>query len=134
MLILFHDIFGFYKQCSVWNFLSKFFGNVRMSKCCPEVFCKNGVVKKAAKFTEKHLCWRLYLIKLQAFRKLQKLQQEYCIWKIFDETEFTETKKYHGINKIDTNIHKILQNYFTSKYWDNIWNGCFWTVLLSETN
>ena len=32
----------------------------------PEVFCKNGVLKNFAKFTGKHLCQGLFLIKLQA--------------------------------------------------------------------
>ena len=33
----------------------------------PEVFCKKKVISKTfAIFTEKHLCWSLFLIKLQA--------------------------------------------------------------------
>ena len=32
----------------------------------PEVFCKKGVLKNFANFTGKHLCWSLFLIKLQA--------------------------------------------------------------------
>ena len=32
----------------------------------PEVFCKKSVLKNFAKFTGKHLCQRLFLIKLQA--------------------------------------------------------------------
>ena len=28
---------------------------------CPEVFCKNEVLKTFAKFTEKHVCWSLFL-------------------------------------------------------------------------
>ena len=32
----------------------------------PEVFYKKGVLKDFAKFTGKHLCWSLFLIKLQA--------------------------------------------------------------------
>ena len=33
---------------------------------CPEVFCKKGVLKNLTKFTGKHLCQSLFLIKLQA--------------------------------------------------------------------
>ena len=33
----------------------------------PEVFCKKAVLKYFAKFTEKELCWSLFLIKSQAF-------------------------------------------------------------------
>ena len=32
----------------------------------PEVFCKKGFLKDFAKFTGKHLCQGLFLIKLQA--------------------------------------------------------------------
>ena len=34
----------------------------------PEVFCKKAALKTYAKFTGKHMCWSLFLIKLQAFR------------------------------------------------------------------
>ena len=33
---------------------------------CPEVFCKKGVLRNFAKFTGKHLCQSLFLIKLLA--------------------------------------------------------------------
>ena len=33
-----------------------------------QMFFKIGVLKKFAMFTGKHLCWSLFLIKLQAFR------------------------------------------------------------------
>ena len=32
----------------------------------PEVFCKKDALKSYAKFTGKHLCWSLFLIKLQS--------------------------------------------------------------------
>ena len=32
------------------------------------MFCKKGVLKNLANFTGKHLCWSLFLIKLQVFR------------------------------------------------------------------
>ena len=32
----------------------------------PEVFCKKCALKSFANFTGKHLCWSLFLIKLQA--------------------------------------------------------------------
>ena len=40
-----------------------------LPKCrssCPEVFCKKGVLRNFGKFTGKHLCLSLLLIKLQA--------------------------------------------------------------------
>ena len=36
-----------------------------MHKLPPEVFCENDVLEKFANFTGKHLCWGLFLIKLQ---------------------------------------------------------------------
>ena len=35
----------------------------------PEVFCKRVVLKKFTKFTGKHLCRSIFLIKLQAWRR-----------------------------------------------------------------
>ena len=32
------------------------------------VFYKNAVLKNLAEFTEKHLCWSLFLLTLQVFR------------------------------------------------------------------
>ena len=34
----------------------------------PEVFCKKGLLKNLTKFTGKHFCWSIFLIKLQAFK------------------------------------------------------------------
>ena len=42
------------------------FVTVRSSR--PEVFCEKGVLRNFAKFTGKHLCQSLFLIKLQASR------------------------------------------------------------------
>ena len=38
--------------------------DIRSSR--PEVFCKKGVLRNFTKFTGKHLCQSLFLIKLQA--------------------------------------------------------------------
>ena len=52
---------------------------------CSQMFFKIHVLKNFAVFTEKHLCWSLFLIKLQAFRQFyqketptQVLSCEYC--------------------------------------------------------
>ena len=42
----------------------------------PEVFCKIGVLKNFANFTEKHLCWCLFLIKLQALKQVALWDKE----------------------------------------------------------
>ena len=38
---------------------------------CLKVFCEKDVLKSFSKFTGKHLCWSLVLIKLQAKKRLQ---------------------------------------------------------------
>ena len=50
------------------------------------MFCKKGVIEDFAKFTEKHLCWSLFLIKLQAEHWLSisiALIRLMFPWKIF---------------------------------------------------
>ena len=37
----------------------------------PEVFCKKGLLKNLTKFTGKHFCWSIFLIKLQAFNLIE---------------------------------------------------------------
>ena len=69
----------------------------------PEVFCKKGVLRNFGKFTGKHLCQSLFLIKLQAsgqsffFNKVvyeiketlaQVFSYEFC--ESFKNTFFTE--------------------------------------------
>ena len=39
--------------------------SVKYRSSRPEMFCKKGVLKNFAIFTGKHLCWSLFLIKLQ---------------------------------------------------------------------
>ena len=57
---------------------------------------KVGVLKNFANFTGKHLCWRLFLIKLQAFRPATLLKRDsntgvfQKICKIFKNIFFTE--------------------------------------------
>ena len=59
-----------------------------------QIFIKVGVLKNVAIFTGKHLCWNLFLIKMQAWRSLlvkkktptQVFPFEYC--KIFKTTFF----------------------------------------------
>ena len=45
-----------------------------------ELFYKKGVHKKFANFTGKHLCWSLFLIKLQAFRRYFPVKFEELLW------------------------------------------------------
>ena len=42
----------------------------------PEVFCKNGVLRNIAKFTEKHLCQSLFFIKAVGLRPSTLLKNE----------------------------------------------------------
>ena len=54
-----------YKWCDVTSHASDVNDNVKASSSRPEVFCKKGVLRNFAKFTGKHLCWSLLLIKVQ---------------------------------------------------------------------
>ena len=49
-----------WKYCYTFLFLKKLSRGSR-----PEVFCEKGVLRNFAKFTGKHLCQSLFLIKLQ---------------------------------------------------------------------
>ena len=46
-----------------------------MQKQPPEMFYKNAVPNNFAIFNGKHLCWSLFLIKLQAFRHATLLKK-----------------------------------------------------------
>ena len=48
----------------------------KFSKPPPEVYCKKGVLNFFANFTGKHLCWSLFLIKLQAFSPVHLLKRD----------------------------------------------------------
>ena len=55
------------------------------------MFFKIGVRKYFANFTDKHRSWSLFLIKMQAFRTLLKLQvififTEHLQWLLLDDT------------------------------------------------
>ena len=47
-------------------FLIKLFFSLHIRSSRPEGFCKRSFLKNFAKLTEKHLCWSLFLINLQA--------------------------------------------------------------------
>ena len=42
------------------------------------MFFKIGILKKFENFTEKHLCWSLFLIKLQDFRRCVQVNVGPC--------------------------------------------------------
>ena len=54
----------------------------------PEVFSEEGIFKKFANFKGKHLCWSLFLIKLQKETPTQIFCYE--IFEIFKNTYFEE--------------------------------------------
>ena len=51
---------------------------VQNQKQPPEVFYKKAIIKNFGIFSGKHLCWSLFLIKLQAFRTIKKRLQHMC--------------------------------------------------------
>ena len=62
------------------SILNYFFKKIKkqppeVQKQSPEVFCKKSVLKNFANFTGKHLCWSIFIIKLQAFN-LQVFKKE----------------------------------------------------------
>ena len=80
-----------------------------------EVFCKKCVLKNFAYFTRKHLCWSLFLIKLQDFRHAetptQVLYRKIC--KISKNSYFEHLRATaSGIFKILSNIYVTLLNVF----------------------
>ena len=49
----------------IWHYRETFF---QLKRQPPKLFCKKGILKNFAVFTGKHLCWSLFLIKMQSFR------------------------------------------------------------------
>ena len=89
-----HDFLGVKcwvnKRVSFQNLLlSLFFSFAFCTPRC-QMFFKIGILKTFAIFTRKHLCWRLFLIRLQSRRSaiLLKRDSKYC--EIFKNTFFTE--------------------------------------------
>ena len=67
-------------------------------RSCHQMFStKKTVFKDFAIFTEKQLCWSLFLIKLKAFRAAALLKRDFCavvilwIWRTFKEHLFWRT-------------------------------------------
>ena len=58
----------------------------------PEVFCKKGVLRNFAKFTEKHLCQGLFLPEACNFIKKETRAQTFSceFWEISENTFFTK--------------------------------------------
>ena len=62
-LQMFFQLFCHCSRVNYINYNNKFCIS-RSSR--PEVFCKKVALKTSAKFTRNHLCWSLFLMKLQA--------------------------------------------------------------------
>ena len=48
------------------KFLTLYFWKINVKKQPPDMSCEKSALKNFAKFTGKHMCWSLFLIKLQA--------------------------------------------------------------------
>ena len=84
------------KKIRICKFVSQLFHFVylpvlNVQNSCWLMFFKKGVLKNFPIFTEKHLCWSFFLIKLQVFLKtdrntgvflliLRNLKDERCLW------------------------------------------------------
>ena len=86
---------------------SHFFLKVNTNKKqSPEVFCKKAVLKNSAILTGKQLCWRLFLIKLQAFRPAtlsKKRHRHKCLLVKFAKFLKTPNLKNIGERLLPTN-------------------------------
>ena len=51
--------------------------NKKLRSSCPEVFCEKEVLKNFAKFTGKHLCWRLFKKELEVSRLYHNLLEQF---------------------------------------------------------
>ena len=49
------------------NSIMPFSSLIQSRRSRPEVFCKTGVLRSSTKFTGKHLCWSLFLIKRRLY-------------------------------------------------------------------
>ena len=104
--------------CNTQSLHINFDAALKIQKQPPQVFSEKVVLKNFTNFIEKHLCWSLFLIKLQAFRPttvlkktpMQVLSCEIC--GIFKNTYFEEYLRTTASKDIET-LRKICRNPFS---------------------
>ena len=83
---------------------------------CPEVFCKQSVLRNFAKFTGKHLCQRLFFNKVAGLRPVTLLKKS--LWHRCFHVNFAKflrahfsTEHHHGVafGKSERPMHVTLQ-------------------------
>ena len=85
----FRFFFFFWENVHFIRCLLYFFINVgKRLKSRSQTFFKTGALKNFAIFTGKHLCWNLFLIKLQDWKYNTVFSYEYC--KIFENSFFMD--------------------------------------------
>ena len=81
---------------AVFKQMNEKFGTTLFRSSHSQIFFKTGVFKNFAIFIEKHLCWNLFLIKLQTWRSVTWLKREsitgvFCeYWEICTSRFFIE--------------------------------------------
>ena len=65
----------------------------------PEVLCKKSVLKNFTKFTGKHLCWSLFLIKLKVFRSATLLKRD-SNTRVFFSVKFAKVLRTPSLKNI----------------------------------
>ena len=100
-------------RCSVKKGVLKNITNFTGQKQSQEVFHKEAVLKNFSIFTGKHLCWSLFLLKLQAWRLATLLKRhskvffcEYC--KVFKRSYFEEYQWATASNRKTSALESFL--------------------------
>ena len=72
----------------------------------PEVFCKNGILKKFTKCTEKHLCESLFLNKVAGLRSVTLLKKR--LWHRYFPVNLAKFFKRKRVYTLSANIAKVI--------------------------
>ena len=83
-----NDKFSWKHSDSFYFFKMRFTGDCSYESSSPDVFCKKDVLKNLAKFTGKHMCHTLFLIKMQVLAVDSSTDVFLWIWWNFLEQHF----------------------------------------------
>ena len=120
--LCFSDFFKKYRKRPVtYNGLT-IYVPVIYRNSCSHMFFKIGVLENFANFTEKHLCWSLFLIELQVGRSTPP----YLRGVIFELSQIV-----NSLHSVVNDFHKVLYNtcftciaaalFTLFQFWKNLW-------------
>ena len=108
-----------FSQLNLWNII--------VSRCGrSQMFFKISVLKRFANFTGKHLCWSLFLIKLQALRPATLLKKDsntgVYLWnlRIFNNTFFKEHFQWLFLYVLYYSNYQYLQADIENSRWETM--------------